>query len=201
VTVSKGCGSSGLNLHTYLPRRRLVAWPRPVGGDDAAHDNLWVSTGANGISETTARAGEKQLIPLGQGVADVPVIGPGPNGVLDTHPSGDDTMLDESEAFKLAGDDFPYLPEVNAWPLEGVGGQQTTNPPPGYPNHVILSVAGSLYDPSYGTGPFPDHAAWEHASLVGVGTRITDAGGKSINRGKIRRQGRLSQMQTMLDPD
>ena len=36
VTVSKGCGSSGLNLRTYLARRSLARWPREVGGDALA---------------------------------------------------------------------------------------------------------------------------------------------------------------------
>ena len=201
VTVSKGRGSTGLNLHTYLPRRKLAEWPRNLAGDDVAHDNSWISTGRNGIAETAAKVGEKQLIPLGNGMPDVPVIGPGPDGKLDTTPAGDDAILDESEALKLAGDEFPYLPEVNIWPLEGVGGQQATNPPPGFPNHVILSVGGTLYDPSYGTGPFPDHATWEKASLFGVGTHIKDAEGKPINRGKVRTEGRLSGLTTILDPD
>lgn len=201
VTVSKGCGSSGLNLRTYLARRKLAEWPRETGGDDVAHDNSWISTGANGISETEAFIGEELLIPLGQGEPNVPMIGPGPNGVLDTKPAGDDAVLDESEALKLAGDDFPYVPKVNTWPLEGVGGQQSTNPPPDFPNHVILNVVGVLYDPSYGTGPFRDHAAWERASLVGLGTGIKDAEGEPINRGKVRREGKLSGTQRMLSPN
>jgi len=201
VSVSQGCGSSGLNLRTYLARRQLAAWPRKTTGDDVAHDNSWISSGDNGISETPALDGEKLVIALGQGEPNAPVIGPGPDGVLDTQPAGDDTILDESEALKLAGADFPYLPKVNIWPLEGVGGQQTTNPPPDFPNHVILSVGGILYDPSYGTGPFPDHASWEKASLIGMGTHIQDAEGKSINRGKVRRKGRLSGTQRMLPPN
>ena len=201
VTVSKGCGSTGLNLHTYLPRRSLAAWPRKAGGDDVAHDNSWISTGDNGIAETAAGDGEKQLIPIGQGAPDVPVIGPGPNGVLDTRPAGDDGILDESEALRLAGEDHPYLADVNIWPLEGVGGQQATNPPPGFPNHVILKVGGKLYDPSYGTGPFPDHDTWEKASLFGQGTALTDADGRPMGRGKVRTKGRLSGSMRMLDPN
>jgi hypothetical protein len=201
VTVSKGCGSTGLNLHTYLPRRSLAEWPRKVVGDDVTHDNSWISTGDNGIAETAAEEGEKQIIPLGKGVPDVPVIGPGPNGVLDTKPAGDDGTLDESVALKLAGDDHPYLPDVNIWPLEGVAGQQATNPPPGFPNHVILKVGGELYDPSYGTGPFPDHESWETASLFGHGSGITDADGKPIGRGKVRTKDRLSSGLRLMDPD
>jgi len=201
VTVSVGKGSAGLNLRTYLPRRRLAHWPREVGGDDVAHDNSWISTGPNGIAETAALEGEEQKIPLRKGTPDVPVIGPGPDGVLNSQPRGDDLILDDTEAHKLAGEDFPYLPKVNIWPLEGVAGQQASNPPPAFPNHVILSVGGILYDPSYGTGPFPDHATWEQASLVGVGTNIKDANGKSINRGKVRREGRLSSTTRMLPPN
>lgn len=201
VTVSKGRGSSGLNLHTYLPRRSLAPGPRERGGDDVAHDQSWISTGLNGIAETAAQTGENQLIPLGTGEPNVPVIGPGDDGVLNTTPAGDDQVLDESQVLELAGDDFPYLPMVNIWPLEGVAGQQASNPPPSFPNHVILSVGGTLYDPSYGTGPFPDHAAWERASLVGVGTGINDADGQPIGRGKVSREGRLSSPIRMLPPN
>lgn len=201
VTVSVGKGSAGLNLRTYLHRRQLAHWPREVGGDDVAHDNAWISTGPNGICETAAAAGEKQAIALGRGTPDVPVIGPGPDGVLNTEPGGDDEILDETEVLKLAGKDFPYLPQVNMWPLEGVSGQQASNPPPGFPNHVILRVGEALYDPSYGTGPFPNHAAWERASLVAVGTSISDKDGKSIGRGKVRREGRLSSTVRMLPPN
>lgn len=201
VTVSKGRGSSGLNLHTYLQRRSLAERPREVGGDDVAHDNSWISTGPNGISETAALKGEEQKIPLGQGTPDVPVIGPGPDGVLDSKPAGDDAILDETDLFELAGEDFPYAPKVNMWPLEGVGGQQTNNPPPDFPNHVILRVGDALYDPSYGTGPFPDHAAWEQASLVGLGTNVKDADGKPVGRGKVRRNGKLSSTTRMLPPN
>lgn len=155
VTVSKGCGSTGLNLRTYLARRKLAGWPRKVEGDDVAHDNSWISTGDNGIAETAAKEGEKQVIPLGRGMPDVPVIGPGPDGVLDTKPAGDDVILDETKALKLAGEDFPYLPQVNIWPLEGVGGQQASNPPPSFPNHVILSVGGTLYGSVLRQRPVP----------------------------------------------
>jgi hypothetical protein len=201
VTVSKGHGSSGLNLRTYLPRRRLASWPRKVSGDDVAHDNSWISTGPNGIAETRSLEGEKQVLPLGQGTPNVPVIGPGPDGILDTEPSGDDSILDETTLFELAGDDFPYSKGVNAWPLEGVPGQQASNPPPDFPNHVILSVGGTLYDPSYGTGPFPDHDTWERASLVGLGTNVKDKDSKSIGRSKVRRTGILSSTQRMLPPN
>jgi hypothetical protein len=69
------------------------------------------------------------------------------------------------------------------------------------PNHVILSVGGILYDPSYMSGPFPDHETWEKASLFGLGTNIEDAHGNSIHRGKVRIKGRLSGTQRMLDPN
>jgi hypothetical protein len=66
---------------------------------------------------------------------------------------------------------------------------------------VILSVGGTLYDPSYGTGPFPDHASWEKASLHGHGSSISDAEGKPTGRGKVRTKGRLSSSLRLLDPD
>ena len=147
------------------------------------------------------REGEKQMIPLGQGTPDVPVIGPGPDGSLDTKPAGDDAILDETELFELAGEDFPYSGSVNTWPLEGVGGQQTLNPPPDFPNHVILRVGETFYDPSYGTGPFPDYDAWEKVSLAGVGGGVKDAEDKPIGRSKVRRAGRLGSPQRMLPPD
>lgn len=63
-----------------------------------------------------------------------------------------------------------------------------------------MSAARST-DPSYGSGPFPDHESWEKASLFGLGTHITDADGEAINRGKVRIKGRLSSATRMLDPD
>ena len=201
VKVGLGRGSSGLNLRTYLPRRRLAEWPRQVGGDDVAHDQFWISTGANGICETASLKGEKQKIPVAKGVPNVPVIGPGPDGVLNSRPAGDDTILDETELFELAGEGFPYVRGLNMWPLEGVGGQQASNPPPDYPNHVILRVGPTLYDPSYGTGPFPDHKTWERASLVAVGTQLRDANGKFLGKIKARRDGRLSSTTRMLPPN
>ena len=200
VTVSVGKGSAGLNLHTYLPRRRLAQWPRETSGDDVAHDNSWISTGPNGIAETAALDGEMQVMPLATGTPDVPVIGPGPDGVLDSKPAGDDEILDLTELLKLAGEDFPYINGVNAWPLAGVPGQQASNPPAGFPNHVILNVGGILYDPSYGTGPFPDHDTWEKASLAGMSTGVVDADGKIV-ASKVRREGRLSYMLRLLPPN
>ncbi|PXA04641.1 hypothetical protein DDZ13_05570 [Coraliomargarita sinensis] len=199
VTVSLGKGSAGLNLHTYLPRRRFAQLPRNTGGDDLVHDDSWISTGPNGIVETAAIDGEEQVMPLGTGAPEVPVIGPGPDGVLNTEPAGDDTILDISDTLKLAGEDARYLSQVNIWPLAGVPGQRTSNPKPGFPNHVILKVGETIFDPSYGTGPFPDHATWEEASLAGRNAAIKDADGKRVGSQAVR-EGRLSYMQKLLSP-
>ena len=58
------------------------------------------------------------------------------------------------------------------WPLPGTLGQDNPNPPPDYPNHVIVKARGNYYDPSYGTGPFPTQLDWERASLAAIGRRI-----------------------------
>ena len=58
-----------------------------AGGDDVAAADI--NTGANGICDTRAVA-DVQVIPLGNGGANSPCIGPGANTVLETVPAGDD---------------------------------------------------------------------------------------------------------------
>ena len=50
-----------------------------------------VSSGPDGICDTTALAGDTQVFPVGQGQPDQLCVGLGPNGILDTIAGGDDT--------------------------------------------------------------------------------------------------------------
>lgn len=58
-------------------------------------------------------------------------------------------------------------PEFNDAP--GVPGQNNANPPGWFAwgDHVIAVYQGQIYDPSYGTGPFPNLGAWANGSLAG----------------------------------
>jgi len=51
----------------------------------------------------------------------------------------------------------------------GAAGQGKTNPQFVFGDHALVNLGGQIYDPSYGTGPFPDHATWEAASIDGLG--------------------------------
>lgn len=52
------------------------------------------NAGGNGMVETTAIGDDEQLIEVGETAAAFePVIGPGPNGLIDTQPEGDDVYI------------------------------------------------------------------------------------------------------------
>lgn len=53
----------------------------------------WCSTGSNGIAQTVALTSDVQRIPVGQGEPDKPCVSAGANLILDTFPSGDDTVI------------------------------------------------------------------------------------------------------------
>jgi hypothetical protein len=52
-----------------------------------------LTSGADGIADTTAIEDDIQVIPVGQGSPNETGITTGPNSVLDTSPSGDDTIV------------------------------------------------------------------------------------------------------------
>jgi hypothetical protein len=171
--IDVGNGSNAITFFTAVPIFALPAGLDP-SGDDRAQDGFWVDSGPNGLAESAAMAGSRQVVPVGRGLADVPCVGPGPDGVLQTAPAGDDGTVSIAAILALAPAGYPYVEDVNLWPLENGGGQAATAPPTDYPNHVILEVGGVLYDPSYATGPYPTQALWEAASLAASGTIVKD---------------------------
>ncbi len=172
-----GDGYTAINIAAAYPYKDLVlptdGTPYPAG-DDRMHDGLWVDAGPDGIADTTALDPDDQEIPVGQGAPDVPCIGPGPDGVMDSTPAGDDGFTDILEILAYAPEGYVYQDDVNVWPLEGAPGQDSPSPPPDFPNHYILRIDGKYYDPSYGNGPFDDHESWEAASLAADGTIVRD---------------------------
>lgn len=172
-----GDGYTAINIAAAYPYKDLLlptdGTPYPAG-DDQIQDGLWVDTGPDGIADTEALAPDVQEIPLGQGAPDVPCVGPGPDGILDSTPAGDDGWTDILEILAYAPEGYVYQDDVNMWPLVGAPGQDTTAPPPDFPNHYILRIQGKYYDPSYGNGPFENHESWEAASLAADGTIVRD---------------------------
>ncbi|HVK04256.1 MAG TPA: hypothetical protein VM490_12325 [Armatimonadaceae bacterium] len=161
-----GRGATGIRVESALPR--AAAAPRP-GGDDRAGP-WWVDTGADGVSQTPGAG------PEGRGAPFTVAIAPGPNGVLDTAPKGDDTVRDLGEYLDLAPAGYQYVSRFSLWPPKETPAQNNAVPPPDYPNHMIVRVGDAYYDPSYGTGPFARPLDWERASLAGVGVRIQKGG-------------------------
>ncbi len=176
--IPVGQGGTSIQFPIAMPYRELTfpeASEEPFpGGDDRLHDDVWGDTGPDGICDTDAQSPDTQVIPVGEGMPDVPCVGPGADGALDTTPRGDDDFVDITEILSYADEGFQYVDEVNLWPLEGALGQSTDMPPPDFPNHIILSVGGRLYDPSYGNGPYDDHEAWEADSLAACAQIVRD---------------------------
>lgn len=59
----------------------------------------------------------------------------------------------------------------------GIGGQGNNDPVAHFVNHFIIESAGSIYDPSYGAGPFPGwpggaQKTWENAGLYGLSANV-----------------------------
>lgn len=105
-------------------------------------------------------------------------------------PAGADVMLIKRWSFAATptgAGDFQFLTEVQQLrtPAGAVTGTYVGTPqardelglpgqgnpsPPGWfevGDHAVVKYGGEIYDPSYGTGPFPDIAAWAQASLDG----------------------------------
>ncbi|GEM_PF-5294273 len=160
-----GRGATGIRVESALPRAGAV--PRP-GGDDRAGP-WWVDTGADGVSQTEGAS-------RGRGAPFTIAVAPGPNGVLDTVPKGDDQVRDLSEYLDLAPPGYDFVNRFSLWPPATTPAQNNDNPPPDYPNHMILKAGDRYYDPSYGKGPFATPLDWERASLAGVGVRIQKQG-------------------------
>jgi len=196
--IPVGHGTTSININAAFPIHLLAAGTT-VGGDDVAYDGFQVQTGPDGIADTAALGLDDQVIPVGQGMPDVPCVGPGIDGVLDTIAGGDDEIIDISPILAYAPADYLYVRDVNLWSLQGPPGQSADQPPPDFPNHVILSVAGTLYDPSYGTGPFASHADWEAVSLSADGVIVRDDQDRLLGT-VAKTVGRLSGASTMLPP-
>jgi hypothetical protein len=200
--IPVGDGDTSSYFSIAMPIYRLAIpedGPFPAG-DDRMHDGAWIDSGPDGIADTDAQSPDEQVIPLGQGLPDVPCIGPGPDGQLDSVPAGDDQLLDISEILAFAEEGFLYVKGTSLWPVAYSRGQSTDGPPPDYPNHVILRIGDLFYDPSYGTGPFQEFSDWEDASLVACGQIVVDEEGSWMGIAATI-EGELSAGTRMLLPD
>jgi len=174
VNVGQGISYAHYHVSSTMPIRDLVDSTSPQG-DDQIIDGYWLSTGTNGIADTPSQGADQQLIAVGHGLADVPCVGPGPDGVLQTVPAGDDGTVDIAEILAWAEPGYEYVPHVNMWPAVNAPGQNSTAPPPEFIGHFILRVGSAYYDPSYGSGPFSTLDQWEQASLSAVSRWVYDA--------------------------
>jgi hypothetical protein len=197
--IDVGNGYTATTFYTAIPIFELPA-SLVAAGDDRSLDGFWVDSGPDGLADTAATIGSVQVIPVGQGLPAVPCVGPGPDGVLDTVPSGDDGTVSVAAVLALAPSGFPYVEDVSLWPLENGGGQAADAPPPDFPNHVILSVGGVLYDPSYAAGPFATHEAWEAASLSASGTIVKDSSNNVLGIA-VKTTPPLTRLNAMLPPN
>lgn len=76
------------------------------------------------------------------------------------------------------------LSESERWTvtdLAGVPGQGNGDPIAIFGDHALIEYDGEIYDPSYGTGPFPDIRAWEDASIEGFGVQFFKPPGLSAD--------------------
>jgi hypothetical protein len=59
-----------------------------------------------------------------------------------------------------------WTPTIPPSALPGIAGQGgVADPKSQFADHALVEWNGALYDPSYGTGPFPSLLAWQRASL------------------------------------
>jgi hypothetical protein len=126
---------------------------------------LGVTGGVNGVCETTAAAQDIQLVAVGTVAApNEPVIGPGPDGVLNSTPTAPDVAHDGI----YDGSIYPYVEFIpgesasagffaigDASPQTRIPAQGNNDSPDGFYNHYVTLFNNQLYDPSYGAGPFP----------------------------------------------
>jgi hypothetical protein len=133
-----------------------------ASGDDTVIAGK-ITTGADGICNTTAAGTDVQLIAVGKGAAGSVCIGPGPDGTLNSTPSGGDTANDG-----VFTGLYPYLVGFDARDQLGIPGQGNPDPPGAFFNHFVVSYSGQIYDPSYGAGPFSTQLAHENAAAAGI---------------------------------
>ncbi len=68
-------------------------------------------------------------------------------------------------------------------PANGIGQGKQASPKSVFFDHVVLTLGGQIYDPSYGTGPFPNITSWAVDSLAGYGQLKTQADGVTKKTG------------------
>lgn len=164
-----GTGANHINFTYAVPMVEAVP---DVKGDDIKND-WWINSGANGISETPGAN-------YNHGKSFSVAIGPGVNGELNSMPGGDDSIIDLRNYMTNAPEGFTFIYPFNMWPVPGLSGQNNSNPPTDYPNHVIVKSGGKYFDPSYGAGPFDSQLDWEKGSIVGVGQQMRDSNNEFI---------------------
>jgi len=64
---------------------------------------------------------------------------------------------------------FTHVGNVECVKQNGAAGQGKTNPQFIFGDHALVEYGGRVYDPSYGTGSYPDLAAWEAPAIAGLG--------------------------------
>jgi hypothetical protein len=135
-----------------------------------------IRTGSNGICDSHA-SGDDVPVPFTPPRPNYPCITPGPNGTLDSTAAGDDQVVDGINFGTL----YPYIlysgtslgstygilnGDVANQP--GIPGQNNLEPPPFFFNHFVTEYQGSVYDPSYGAGPYPTELAHKNAAIDGI---------------------------------
>ncbi|MHA2282690.1 MAG: S8 family serine peptidase, partial [Promethearchaeota archaeon] len=56
-------------------------------------DMIWINSGLDGVCDTAASPDDNQVVPVNQGAPNTIGIRPGPNGMIDTGPAGDDFLF------------------------------------------------------------------------------------------------------------
>jgi hypothetical protein len=135
-----------------------------------------ITTGNNGTCDSHL-SGDDVSVPLTGSMPNVACITPGPNGTLDSSASGDDQVVDGL----LIGTQYPYILYSGSWlgspygimfgdvaNQPGIPGQNNPEPPPFFGNHFVVEYQGSVYDPSYGAGPFASELDHKNAAIDGI---------------------------------
>jgi hypothetical protein len=103
------------------------------------------------------------------GVADYPyqntLADPTKTPFAETTPGGLNSIFRKNATTNVWEYYWGALAEVTD--MEGVPGQNTTNPKSTFSDHWLIKLGGKFYDPSYGLGPYVDRKAWEDASVSG----------------------------------